>query len=226
MNVEIPLFPLKAVLFPGGRLVLRIFEERYREMLRYCLDTGKGFGVVLIRSGSEVGGPSDPFLVGTVARIAHTEALSENEFRLLVIGMKRFRIQEIVRWEPFPVGRVSLLEDRFSTIPRNLTTLGNRLSALLFRYLELAELQEPVRLADLVLPTNLAALCYRIGDLLPLPLTVKQSLLEVEDVLELMLKEISILNHEVRRLQAMRRWSEFLSRLADRALPSDQAHLN
>ncbi|MCS7223065.1 MAG: LON peptidase substrate-binding domain-containing protein [Armatimonadetes bacterium] len=226
MTRELPLFPLNAVLFPGGRLTLRIFEDRYKEMLRYCLRSGSGFGVVLIRKGTEVGGPSDPFSIGTVARIVHTETLPDDQFRIFVVGEKRFRIDRIIRWEPFPVGIVSLLDDRFRTIPRNLTSLGNRVSALLFRYLELADLKEPVRIADLILPTNIAALCYRIGDLLPLPLLVKQSLLEMEDVIELLLREIVILNAEVRRLQAQKMWQRLLKRLSDRALPPDQAFLN
>ena len=54
--VEIPLFPLRTVLFPGMPLPLQIFEERYKAMTRELLDRGGEFGVLLIRQGSEVGG--------------------------------------------------------------------------------------------------------------------------------------------------------------------------
>src|SRR5205085_12678722 len=52
---NVALFPLNTVLFPGGRLPLRIFEQRYMEMAKGCLREGTPFGVCLIREGSEVG---------------------------------------------------------------------------------------------------------------------------------------------------------------------------
>ena len=59
-HVQIPLFPLRTVLFPGMVLPLRIFEERYKTMVRELLDTGGVFGVLLIREGEEVGGGAKP----------------------------------------------------------------------------------------------------------------------------------------------------------------------
>src|SRR5262249_50490638 len=66
---ELPLFPLNTVLFPGGRLPLRIFEQRYMEMEKACLRERSPFGVCLIREGREVGAPAIPADVGTLARI-------------------------------------------------------------------------------------------------------------------------------------------------------------
>ena len=54
---EIALFPLNTVLFPGGSLPLRIFEARYIDLVRHCMRTGSGFGIVLILEGVEAGGP-------------------------------------------------------------------------------------------------------------------------------------------------------------------------
>ena len=51
--VELPLFPLRSVLFPGGVLPLRIFEPRYVDMIGRCMREQKGFGIVLIRDGQE-----------------------------------------------------------------------------------------------------------------------------------------------------------------------------
>jgi Lon protease-like protein len=53
----LPLFPLNTVLFPGTILPLHVFEERYKQMIGACLEENSRFGVVLIRSGEEVGGP-------------------------------------------------------------------------------------------------------------------------------------------------------------------------
>ncbi|MEY2464632.1 MAG: ATP-dependent Lon protease, partial [Acidimicrobiaceae bacterium] len=66
---ELPMFPLGTVLFPSVFLPLHVFEPRYREMTRHCLDTQREFGVVLIERGSEVGGDDVRTQVGTVARI-------------------------------------------------------------------------------------------------------------------------------------------------------------
>ena len=64
-NLEIPIFPLNTVLFPGGVLPLKIFEQRYLEMTKACLRDGTSFGVCLINDGQEVGAPAMPAEVGT-----------------------------------------------------------------------------------------------------------------------------------------------------------------
>ena len=74
---QIPLFPLQAVLFPGGFLPLRIFEPRYRTMIKFCLENESEFGVVLIKEGEEVGETATPYEVGTAARILHVENLDD-----------------------------------------------------------------------------------------------------------------------------------------------------
>ncbi|MBF6600779.1 MAG: LON peptidase substrate-binding domain-containing protein [Dehalococcoidia bacterium] len=75
--MDLRLFPLQTVLFPGMRLPLHIFEERYKIMVRECIDEDAPFGVVLIRSGAEVGGGAIPHDVGTTARIIQVEYLDE-----------------------------------------------------------------------------------------------------------------------------------------------------
>ena len=61
---ELPLFPLNVVLFPGMRLPLHIFEDRYKLMIGTCMVTDQTFGVSLIQSGPEVGGPADAIWSG------------------------------------------------------------------------------------------------------------------------------------------------------------------
>src|SRR5580698_3945248 len=68
-TADLPLFPLAAVLYPGGRMQLRIFEHRYLEMVRECARHGSGFGVCLILDGHETGGAASPAAIGTLARI-------------------------------------------------------------------------------------------------------------------------------------------------------------
>ena len=89
---ELPLFPLRTVLFPGGLLPLRIFEPRYVDMVGRCMRNGEVFGVVLIESGAETAGPVDTAMVGTTARIVDFQTLPDGLLGLLCRGEQRFRI--------------------------------------------------------------------------------------------------------------------------------------
>ena len=91
--VRLPLFPLRTVLFPGGPLQLRIFEARYLDMVSLCLREDRGFGVCLIRQGSEVGEPAEPHAVGTVARIVDWDKRPDGLLGLTAVGERRFRIR-------------------------------------------------------------------------------------------------------------------------------------
>ena len=91
---EIPLFPLRTVLFPGGLLPLRIFEARYVDMVGRCMRHGEIFGVVLLESGAETVGPAETALVGTTARIVDFQTLPDGLLGLLCRGERRFRIIE------------------------------------------------------------------------------------------------------------------------------------
>ena len=77
---RLPLFPLNTVLFPGVSLPLQIFEERYKLMLRECMESDKRFGVSLIREGDEVGGPAVPHVVGTVAHLVQVSPIEGDRF--------------------------------------------------------------------------------------------------------------------------------------------------
>ena len=66
---SIPLFPLNTVLYPHGRLPLRIFEPRYLDMVSDCMKTDSGFGVCLIKQGAETGPAATCFNTGTYAEI-------------------------------------------------------------------------------------------------------------------------------------------------------------
>jgi Lon protease-like protein len=99
--MEIPLFPLHTVLAPGIALPLHVFEERYRLMVRHCLDTASPFGVVLILEGSEVmrPGPGEQELsiagVGTMAEIREASRLPDGRWNLLVVGGGRFGVRKV-----------------------------------------------------------------------------------------------------------------------------------
>jgi Lon protease-like protein len=94
--MEIPLFPLSSVLLPGGRLSLKIFEQRYLELVRSCLKQDSGFGVVCITEGAEVAKPGvgQPLLaeLGCYARIVDWDSLPDGLLGVTVEGGQRFRL--------------------------------------------------------------------------------------------------------------------------------------
>jgi Lon protease-like protein len=108
--MELRLFPLQTVLFPGMRLPLHIFEDRYKQMIRECIEQDAPFGVVLIREGAEAGGGAVPHHVGTTARIAQVEYLDDGRMNIFTIGMQRFRLRRVNARQPYLTGDVDLIE--------------------------------------------------------------------------------------------------------------------
>jgi Lon protease-like protein len=110
MHMDLRLFPLNTVLFPGMRMPLHIFEERYRVMIRECMEEDAPFGVLLLRSGPEVGSGGIPYDVGTAARILQVEYLEDGRMNIFAIGEQRFRIIAINTTQPYLRGEVTLLD--------------------------------------------------------------------------------------------------------------------
>ncbi len=175
MSDELPLFPLHTVLFPRGRLPLRIFEPRYMDMAKGCLRDGTPFGVCLIREGGEVGAPAVPEDVGCTARIAAWDMVQLGVLQVLARGERRFRILERrTQSDGLQLGRVELLEDGVDT-PLEASDLCAR---VLRRALEDAgeEVVEPPLLYE-----SAAWVGERLAELLPLSPASKQRLLEMDD---------------------------------------------
>lgn len=137
-NLELPLFPLHSVLFPGVALPLRIFEERYRTMVARCIDRGEPFGVVLIRDGREAG-PGELSLaeVGTTAIIRRAGRYPDGRLDIVTVGGRRFRIGQLdADREPYLVGEVEILEEPVGG-RTEARTLSSRVGHRFLRYLDL-----------------------------------------------------------------------------------------
>lgn len=104
--VELPLFPLPLVLFPGAILPLQIFEFRYRMMMHTLLQTDLRFGVIYTDAAT---GTAD---VGCVGEVVKHERLVDDRFFLICKGQERFRVTKLVRTKPYLVAEVTWLEDR------------------------------------------------------------------------------------------------------------------
>lgn len=92
MTFTIPLFPLNAVLFPGGVLPLRIFEPRYLDMVSNCLRNDTGIGVILIKDGSEVGSAAEVYDVGTLTHICYWNKRHDGLLGITLRGEQRFKV--------------------------------------------------------------------------------------------------------------------------------------
>ena len=170
---NLPLFPLHTVLFPGGRLPLRIFEQRYMDMAKACLRDGAPFGVCSIREGSEVGAPAIPANVGCLARIAEWDMPQLGLLHIVVLGERRFRIAKR-RVQPDGLARATaeiLDEDIDSPVPETCSTCARLLERLIEQQPGL--FPAPHRL------DSSSWVSARLAEVLPLPLSAKQELLEL-----------------------------------------------
>lgn len=109
---ELPLFPLRTVLFPGGELRLRIFETRYLDMVRLCTREQRPFGVCLLLDVSDDGLPMPPAALGTTATIIDFYTLPDGMLGIRCEGGQRFHIERTkVRDNGLIVGEVELIDD-------------------------------------------------------------------------------------------------------------------
>lgn len=206
MSLRLPLFPLNTVLFPGMEIPLHVFEARYREMIALCLREHTPFGVVLIKSGSEVGGPAVPYEVGTLARIASAERMDDGRYNIRVRGGQRFRIESLDRKRAYLVGAVSLLvEEDGAASPEELRALAGRVGAL---YVEHSRLL--LAIADqwskrIALPDAPAAAAYFVAGKAELPNAQRQAVLEVGTTRERLELLDGYLAEELQRLKAQLR---------------------
>lgn len=163
------------MLFPGGRLPLRIFESRYMDMAKRCMKESAPFGVCLIVQGSEVGEPAIPASVGTLARLGEWDMPQLGVLHVLARGERRFRILERrVQRDGLALASVELLpEDSDAPVPASCATCVKLLERLIEQQASLFELPHRLDSASWV--------GARLAEVLPLPLPAKQELLELTD---------------------------------------------
>lgn len=182
--VELPLFPLRTVLFPGMELPLRVFEDRYRSMVRELLDSGGEFGVLLIREGEEVGGGAIPREVGTTARIEQAEETGGGRFRLSARGVHRFRLLRMLPPRPYPCGEVAFLRDEAEPITPNLQLALESVRTMFPPYFRMALSLTDQWAQGIELPRDPHQLVNFLGPWLQIEEEAKQRLLEIEPAAE------------------------------------------
>jgi uncharacterized protein len=198
MTQKLSLFPLNTVLYPGVQILLHIFEERYRLMIARCLEESMPFGIVLIRSGSEVD-PNDafiqqihelddgrlpdrhtetiPYTVGTVARIAEAHRLDDGRYYVTVVGVRRFRIQYLLHQRPYLLASVGQLPEQTSP---DLPAQAVVLRELYGRYWEVVERATGKKQEVEELPEDPLELSYVLAHRMQVDLSRKQRWLEAD----------------------------------------------
>lgn len=184
-TIEIPLFPLRTVLFPGGPLPLRIFEARYIDMVGQCMKSEMPFGVCMISHGKEVGEAADTVKTGTLARIIDWHTRHDGLLGITAIGEQRFCIASThIEANQLIIAKVELLPDEPEiALPDEQLVLSDLLHKLLdqagHHYSAI-----PTRYADA------AWVGFRLAEVLPIKPKLKIQLLELQDPL-LRLQQIS-----------------------------------
>jgi Lon protease-like protein len=179
---SLPLFPLKTVLFPGGVLPLKVFEQRYIAMTKACLKDDKPFGVCLLTQGEEVAGTAAAKArfefapIGTLARIASWDMPQLGILHLRTEGATRFQVQaHTVADDGLVVSQVTALAPEPTVaLPETFKPLATLLELLINR---VGKENFPAELAL----TDASWVSYRLAEILPLPLPIKQSMLEIND---------------------------------------------
>lgn len=183
------IFPLGTVLFPGGTLPLKIFEQRYIEMTKACIRDELPFGVCLIREGVEVGDPAVPETIGCLATIERWDMPQLGLFELIARGGNRFRLLDTrIAKNGLMTGSVQRIageEPHASVDPACREVLK-----LIIERVGASNFPAPVALDD---P---AWVSYRLAEILPFDARVKQALLEVHDAKERLQKLRALLEKE------------------------------
>jgi uncharacterized protein len=175
---ELPLFPLNAVLFPGGPLPLRIFEPRYLDLVSRCMREQTGFAVVLLGEGEEASAATSFAATGTEARIVDFDRLEDGLLGISCLGRERVRIVEAWREaDGLNRGRVlDIAADPVVPVPEDQAWLAEVVRHVLP---EAENTYRHVKRRD-----DASWISNRLAELLPLALSDKQSLLELTDPLE------------------------------------------
>lgn len=172
----LPLFALNTVVFPGGRLPLRVFEQRYIDMVKRAIAEHSAFGICAIREGQETGTPAVPYPVGTLVRITDWDMPESGIFHIDTRAEQRFVIRRTrAETTGLLVGDVDEVSaESPAAVPQELELAVEILRHIVGEY-GAQHFPAPLAYDDAVW------VGYRLSEVLPLKLSVKQNLLEMND---------------------------------------------
>lgn len=175
---DLPLFPLNSVIFPGWPMPLHIFESRYKEMVRDCVEEQQPFGIVLIEEGEEALDTAVvPHKIGCSVAITQIQRTEDGRLYIMTVGQERFRIHNLKYNKPYLVGEVEML-DFVAEDNKVLKTAVQTLRPLVIDYfMALAQVAEDVEIDAAQIPSDPEELSYLAAAILQVSMETKQSML-------------------------------------------------
>ena len=205
MTDMLPLFPLSTVLFPGMRLPLHIFEQRYLQLVKDLLERPepRQFGVIAIRKGRETGVDAVTALheIGCVATMRQAEPREDGRFDLATVGERRFRLLTTDRSLPYLQGEVEPLADDVGDAAAAAYAV-QRVQAAFRGYLNALADRGGGVISVSDLPDEPVPLSYVVGAAVIIDLPERQSLLAAPDALTRLRAERALLVRETAMLRA------------------------
>ena len=200
-EIEIPIFPLNLVVFPGSKINLHIFEPRYREMMKYCVQNNTGFGICLIKNGEEVGdSDSTPFEIGTYVEFSEIYELPDGRYDIKVEGINTFNIITLVYDDLYLKGKVIMMNNLKPEVDFSLNEKRQVMKYLTDYINSIAGLRGEW-ISDRKAPLDLNPLFTDGMSVLEIPNTEKQKILENLTLKEQIDTFISILLRETKKNQ-------------------------
>ncbi|MBC7993969.1 MAG: LON peptidase substrate-binding domain-containing protein [Rhizobacter sp.] len=181
-RLSIPLFPLQAVLFPGGLLSLKVFEARYLDLISASLRENTPFGVVALRQGTEVRKAGEPVLteaIGTLAELIDVDSAQHGILQVRCRGTRRFEvISKEVQPDGLWVAQAQLIDDDEIAAPsealiETVRGLANAIATLKQQGAE--PFLKPFAF------DNAGWVANRWCEILPISIAAKQKLMELPD---------------------------------------------
>lgn len=133
---SIPLFPLNTTLFPDGHLPLQVFEVRYLDVVKRCIEQDEQFGVVSLLEGSETRVPDQQDTLstgGTMARITEWVSPMPGLLQISCIGTTRFQVRSAhqLKHGLWMADVDNMAEDMVVPVPAEQQDVANALGSLI-----------------------------------------------------------------------------------------------
>lgn len=199
------LFPLNAVVFPGGQVPLRVFEDRYRalvsELLAIPSPADRLFATTAIREGYEVGthGSTSLYRTGCVLQLTDVEHRSDGSSDIVALARDRFHLVGVEPGGPVPRARIRVLAEAEEEVPESTLDLA-RAAFTGYRAAIAQYTGDPY---SGILPRDPAYLSWTLAALAPLPLTHQQRLLEADSAAERLELVTALLREELRAINVI-----------------------
>jgi ATP-dependent Lon protease len=189
---RIPLFPLEMVLFPGQAVPLHIFEPRYRQMTRHCIETQSPFGLIYVREGKLAP-------IGCSATIVKTlKAYDDGRSDILTAGQSAFRLVRTHQEKAYLEGDVEYLDEDFTGID---ASVSSRLEQLCNQCHQILYGEDAPRFET----EGGISLAYHVASELPVDVAIRQSLLEIRSEAERQARLVAHLTEWYPQLQQRER---------------------